>query len=62
MNAIPQMNESETKYFESGGQEVEASLLDPAPAVELPEEHFVPESKPAPAEPSTAPERDGREG
>lgn len=57
MSAIPRMNESETQFFESGGQEVEASLLDPAPVVGLPEEHFVPESKPAPTKSATAPEQ-----
>jgi hypothetical protein len=38
MSAIPQMNESENKFFESGGQEVAESLREPAVAAETPEE------------------------
>ncbi|HEY1774235.1 MAG TPA: hypothetical protein VGH91_13690 [Gammaproteobacteria bacterium] len=37
MSAIPQMSESESKFFESGGQEVAESLREPAPAAEPPE-------------------------
>lgn len=49
MSAIPQMNESETKFFESGGQEVAESLREPAPATE-------------PAEGRPAAETESREG
>ena len=38
MSAIPQMSESESKFFESGGQEVAESLLEAAPAAEPMEE------------------------
>jgi hypothetical protein len=37
MSAIPQMNESESKFFEGGGQDVVASLWEPAPVVEASE-------------------------
>jgi hypothetical protein len=60
MSAIPQMNESETKFFESGGQEVADSLREPAPAAEPPEEQAAPEPETAPAT-AAAPERESRE-
>jgi hypothetical protein len=57
------MNESESKFFESGGQEVAASLLDSSAAAESPQEQAVSDIDPAPAEPAPAvPERDSREG
>jgi hypothetical protein len=63
MSAIPQMNESESKFFESGGQDVAASLLDSSPATEQPQEQAGSETEPASAEPSVAvPEREAREG
>ena len=46
MSAMPAMNESETKFFESGGQEVAASLLDPAPTAEVPDERPAAETEP----------------
>ena len=64
MSAIPQMNESESKFFESGGQEVAPALRDEYPPSEPSEEQVQPETEPAPApaEPTAAPTQDSREG
>jgi hypothetical protein len=57
------MNESETKFFESGGQDVATELLESTPAATPPEEQATQETASAPVEPaSAAPERDSREG
>lgn len=46
MSAIPQMSESESKFFESGGQEVAESLREPAPTAEPMEEARAGETEP----------------
>jgi hypothetical protein len=66
MNAMPQMNESETKFFESGGQDVAASLLETPAATETEAAEVVPDAKAdeyAAAEPvAQAPVNESREG
>ena len=61
MNAMPQLNEAESKFFESGGQDVAPSLSEEVPAGAVP----VPDTAEAPAggeaAPAEAPARTERE-
>jgi len=56
------MNESETKFFESGGREVPESLQEPAPLAEAPEEQAAANPDTAAEAGQAALEPPGREG
>jgi len=65
MTTMSQLNEAETKFFESGGEDVAPSLLDDAPASTDAAEETRPSIEPqthAEPLPGENPERDSREG